>query len=58
MDPDESNILLDSEQRIVKQITVKDVDAAETLFDDLFGTAVVPRKKYIQNHSSEAQIDF
>lgn len=40
--------------RILKQITVSDIKQADKLFDDLMGTAVQPRKDYIQIHASEA----
>lgn len=46
--------LIDPENRIIKQITVEDVEKTNILFDQLMGTAVVPRKQYIQNHSEEA----
>ena len=46
--------LTDPNNRIIKQITVKDVDAADLLFNDLMGTKVIPRKNYIRNHSQEA----
>ena len=46
--------LTDPNNRIIKQITVKDVDAADLLFSDLMGTKVIPRKDYIRNHSQEA----
>jgi DNA gyrase subunit B len=51
---EETSILVDPEERIIKQITVEDVKTAEKLFDDLMGNAVVPRKKFIQEHSKEA----
>ena len=31
-----------------------DVVAANKLFDDLMGDAVIPRKRFIQQHSAEA----
>ena len=55
LDPEETEeTLIDPENRIIKQVTVEDVDAATKLFDDLMGTAVVPRKLYIKQHSKEA----
>ena len=45
--------LTDPENRIIKQITVEDVDAADELFDDLMGTKVIPRKEFIRVHSAE-----
>ena len=46
--------LTDPDNRIIKQITVEDAAAAGKLFDDLMGTAIVPRKNYIKAHSKEA----
>ena len=51
---EETTILVDPKERILNQITVEDVTAAEKLFDDLMGGAVAPRKKFIQEHSKEA----
>lgn len=46
--------LTDPNNRIIKQITVEDVAAADKLFDDLMGNTVIPRKRYIKEHSQEA----
>lgn len=46
--------LTDPNNRVIKQITIEDVKKADKLFDDLMGTAVVPRKLYIKEHSKEA----
>ena len=46
--------LTSPEDRIIKQVTVEDVAATNKLFDNLMGTAVVPRKMYIKEHSKEA----
>ena len=55
MDVEETEeTLTDPENRIIKQITVEDVKKADQLFEDLMGAAITPRKKYIQEHSSEA----
>ena len=55
MDVDETEqTLTDPAQRIIKQITVEDVNAADVLFEQLMGTGVVARKEYIKNHSEEA----
>jgi DNA gyrase subunit B len=55
MDVDETEeTLTDPEQRIIKQITIEDIAATNKLFDDLMGAAINPRKKFIQEHSSEA----
>ena len=39
--------------RIIKRITVEDVNAANILFEQLMGTGVVARKQYIKDHSAE-----
>ena len=46
--------LTSPDNRIIKQITVKDVKAADKIFDVLMGTAVIPRKEFIKKHSEEA----
>ncbi len=46
--------LTDPNNRIIKQITLNDVETARKLFDDLMGTAITPRKLYIKAHSKEA----
>lgn len=51
---DTEETLTDPDNRIIKQITVEDAAAASKLFDDLMGTAIIPRKNYIKAHSKEA----
>ena len=46
--------LTDPEKRIIKQITVEDVDKADMLFEDLMGQEITPRKEYIKLQSKEA----
>ena len=46
--------LTDPNNRIIKQITVKDAEAADLLFNDLMGTAITKRKTFIKEHSKEA----
>ena len=46
--------LVNPETRTIKQVTVDDIKAADVLFDSLMGTAALPRKKFIQEHSKEA----
>ena len=50
--------LLNPETRVLKQITVDDIQATSVLFDQLMGTVVIPRKKYIEAHSNEAEVEF
>ena len=45
--------LTDPNNRIIKQITVEDVAAADKLFNDLMGTAIIARKDFIKEHSEE-----
>ena len=46
--------LTDPKERIIKQITVEDAEAADILFEQLMGTGVAARKEYIKLHSEEA----
>lgn len=55
MDVDETEETLTSpEGRILKQITVEDVDSANILFEQLMGTGITARKEFIKLHSKEA----
>ena len=55
MDVEETEeTLTDPTNRIIKQITVEDISLANKMFNDLMGEAVVPRKRYIKEHSAEA----
>ena len=46
--------LISPTERIIRKVTVNDIPVTTKLFDDLMGTAVVPRKVYIKEHSKEA----
>lgn len=46
--------LVHPDTRNIKQITVEDAEATNTLFEQLMGAAVAPRKAFIQQHSAEA----
>jgi DNA gyrase subunit B len=46
--------LTNPDERIIKQITVSDVKAADRIFDILMGTATIPRKEFLKQHSEEA----
>ena len=46
--------LTDPTQRILKQITVEDANAADILFDQLMGDKILSRKEFIKLHSKEA----
>ena len=54
MSEEETDILVNPDFRIIKQITVEDTEKADILFDHLMGTAIVPRKEFIKKHSKEA----
>lgn len=57
MSPEETGVLIDPEERTLRQITVSDVKQANQMFEDLMGKAVEPRKVYIKEHSAEAIIN-
>ena len=55
MDVEETEeTLTDPTNRIIKQINVDDINTTNKMFNDLMGDAVIPRKKYIKEHSAEA----
>ena len=55
MDVEETEeTLTNVDNRIIKQITVEDIEAANILFEQLMGTGVTARKQYIKEHSNEA----
>ena len=47
--------LTDPNNRIIKQITIEDIDRTDELFEDLMGTRIEPRKIFIREHSKEAE---
>ena len=56
MDVDETEeTLTDPNNRIIKQITVEDIEKTNLLFEDLMGNGSVKRKEYIKEHSKEAK---
>lgn len=50
--------ILDPETRNVAQITVENIDKTNNLFEILMGTAVVPRREWLLEHSEEARDDI
>ena len=55
MDVDETEeTLTNPNNRIIKQITVSDVEGTDVLFEQLMGQGVVARKQFIKEHSHEA----
>ena len=54
MSAEETQLLVDPNQRIINQVSVEDAMAADRLFEDLMGSSVTPRKQFIKEHSKEA----
>ncbi len=46
---------MDPEKRILKKVTIEDVQEADRIFDILMGEEVSSRKRFIQTHAKEAQ---
>ncbi|MEE6210287.1 DNA topoisomerase (ATP-hydrolyzing) subunit B [Salarchaeum sp. III] len=46
---------MDPENRILKQFTVEDAAQADKMFSVLMGDAVEPRKRFIQEHATDAE---
>ena len=51
---DTEETLTDVNNRIIKQITIKDAKATDELFEILMGSSASLRKEYIKEHSHEA----
>lgn len=49
--------LTQPDRRIIKQITVKDREKADKLFNDLMGNGIENRKIFVKQHSKEAAIN-
>ena len=49
---------LDPQNRMLFQVTVKDAQEADRVFDVLMGAEVLPRKKFIQTHAKKATLDI
>lgn len=57
MSPEETEeTLVNPKTRIIEQITVDDIGAADRLFDTLMGSSAEKRKKYIEENSEKAVI--
>lgn len=48
---------MNPETRMLKQVTIDDVDRADKVFETLMGDDVPPRKKFIQTHAKLADLD-
>ena len=58
MDPDEmAETVMSAETRTLKQITMEDAAAVASVFMNLMGESVDPRKKFIENNAWRANID-
>lgn len=49
---------MDPKVRILKQVTIEDVEEADRIFTTLMGEEVAPRKKFIQTHAKLATLDI
>lgn len=58
MDPDEmAETVMSKTSRTLKQITMEDAQLVATVFTNLMGEAVNPRKKFIEQNAWRANID-
>ena len=46
---------MDPANRVLKQVQVEDIEAADHMFDVLMGSEVAPRKKWIQTHAKAVE---
>lgn len=46
---------MNPDQRIMKQVTIDDAEAADETFDILMGSEVLPRKNFIQTHAKSVK---
>jgi DNA gyrase subunit B len=49
---------MDPKTRLMKQVTVTDATLADETFDILMGSDVAPRKRFIQTHAKQAELDI
>ena len=56
MDADElRETVMDTENRILKKVTIEDAILADTIFNTLMGEEVEPRREFITQHASEVK---
>lgn len=49
---------MNPETRILKQVSIQDAIRADEVFATLMGSEVAPRKKFIQTHAADANLDI
>lgn len=49
---------MDPGNRVLKQVTIKDIEIANQVFDTLMGSEVAPRKTFIQSNAKMAKLDI
>ena len=59
MNPDQLwETTMDPQKRILKKVTIDDAAHADEVFSTLMGEDVPPRKRFIQTHAKEAEVDI
>ena len=49
---------LDPERRILKRVEIEDARMASNVTEMLIGTEVPPRRAFIHEHATDAELDF
>ncbi|MFZ2803949.1 MAG: DNA topoisomerase (ATP-hydrolyzing) subunit B [Patescibacteria group bacterium] len=59
MNPDQLwETTMDPDNRMLKVVSIADAEDADATFDTLMGSEVGPRKKFIQTHAKQADLDI